>query len=208
MSGSIEFIDLQAQRRRLGDQIEKAIQKVLEHGQFIMGPEVFDLEERLADYCSVRHVVSCASGTDALVLSLMVHGVGPGDAVLVPSFTFAATAVAVATLGASPVFVDVLAGEYNMDPMRLRAATQQARASGLRPVGIIPVDLFGLPADYAGIGTIAAEEGMWIVAGAAQSLGAVIDGQRRVDRANDGNIVLPVEAAWMLRRRWGGIHQR
>jgi dTDP-4-amino-4,6-dideoxygalactose transaminase len=176
VTATLEFIDLQAQRRRLGDGVEKAIARVLEHGKFIMGPEVFELEERLAEYSRVAHAVSCASGTDALVLGLMAQGVGPGDAVLVPSFTFAATAEAVAILGAVPVFVDVLADSFNLDPVSLAAGISTARGVGLRPVGVIPVDLFGAPADYEAINKVVTEDGLWIIADAAQSYGATCDG--------------------------------
>lgn len=174
----IEFIDLQAQRRRLGDRIDKAIARVLDHGAFIMGPEVGELEERLADYCGVRHAISCASGTDALLLPLLAWGIGPGDAVFVPTFTFAATAEVVALAGATPVFVDILPDTFNIDPASLAAAIDAESASGRRPVGIIAVDLFGQPADYDAVEKLARDHGLWLLADAAQSFGAAYHGRR------------------------------
>jgi dTDP-4-amino-4,6-dideoxygalactose transaminase len=126
----IAFIDLQAQRERLGAKINRAIDRVLAHGQFILGPEVRLLEERLAAHCGARHAIGCSSGTDALVLALMALGVGPGDAVFCPSFTFAATAEAVVLVGATPVFVDILLDTYNMDAESLEPAVGMIRREG------------------------------------------------------------------------------
>jgi dTDP-4-amino-4,6-dideoxygalactose transaminase len=181
----VPLIDLQAQRRRLGDRIDKAIAKVLEHGQFIMGPEVAEFEEMLAEFCGVENAIGCSSGTDALVLPMLAWGVGPGDAVVVPTFTFAATAEAVAILGATPVFADSLPGTYNLDGTSAAAAVQTARAAGLRPAGLIAVDLFGQPVDYRAIDAVAAEHGLWVLADAAQSFGATYHGVRagRLGRA-------------------------
>jgi dTDP-4-amino-4,6-dideoxygalactose transaminase len=179
MHEPIEFIDLHAQRRRLGDKIDQAIAKVLEHGRFIMGPEVPELERQLADFCGARHAIGCSSGTDAIVLGLMALGVGPGDAVFVPSFTFAATAEAVAFLRATPVFVDIRPESFNMDPDSLSAAIDMIAESGeLRPVGVIAVDLFGQPADYRIIEPLAERHGMWVMADGAQSFGATLDNRR------------------------------
>ena len=175
----IEFIDLQAQRRRLGDRIERAIAKVLDHGKFIMGPEVKQLESGLAEFSGARHVIGCSSGTDAIVLGLLALGVGRGDAIFVPSFTFAATAEAVALLQATPVFVDILPDTFNMDPASLNHAIDMTVSEGrLRPVGIIPVDLFGQPADYRTIEPLADRYGLWVMADGAQSFGAQLDGRR------------------------------
>ena len=174
----VEFIDLKAQRQRLGERIPRAIQKVLEHGQFIMGPEVRELEESLSDFSGARHVVTCASGTDALLMALMAHGAGPGDAVFVPSFTFVATAEVVALLGATPVFVDVDADSFLLDPASLDAALAEANRLGLRPGGVIPVDLFGQPAGYGAINRFAAEHDLFVIADGAQSFGAELDGGR------------------------------
>jgi dTDP-4-amino-4,6-dideoxygalactose transaminase len=167
----IPFIDLKAQRDRLGDKIDNAILAVVNHGKYIMGPEVAELETRLADYCGVDHCISCSSGTDALLMPLMAKGIGPGDAVFVPAFTFAATAEVVALIGAEPVFTDVRRDTFNMDVASLKAAILDARERGLNPAAIIPVDLFGQPADYASILPIAEEEGLFVVSDAAQSLG-------------------------------------
>jgi len=179
VSADIHFIDLKAQKERLGDRIEQAIGRVLAHGQFIMGPEVDALEERLAAFCGARFAISCASGTDALLLVLMAEGIGPGDAVFVPSFTFVATAEAPAILGATPVFVDVHPDTFTLDVSSLRAAIKDVQRLDLRPRAIIPVDLFGQPADYAAIDAVAAEDGLFVLADAAQSFGGAV-GERRV----------------------------
>ena len=171
----IPMIDLAAQRARLGYRIEQAIGRVLAHGRFVMGPEVGELEERLAGYCDARHAVSCSSGTDALLLALMAWGTGPGDAVFVPAFTFAATAEVVALAGATPVFVDVDPVTYTLDPASLAAAIDGV--AELRPAGIIAVDLYGQPADYNAIGAVAAGNGMWVLSDAAQSFGSTLDGR-------------------------------
>jgi dTDP-4-amino-4,6-dideoxygalactose transaminase len=175
----IAFIDLAAQRRRLGETVDAAILNVLNHGQYIMGPEVRQLEADLSAFCGAKHVLSCSSGTDALALILMAKQVKPGDAIFCPAFTFAATAEVVAWLGAVPVFVDVEADTYNMDPESLKQAIITAQRMGLKPVGVMPVDLFGLPSDYDRIAPIAAEAGCWLLADAAQSFGATY-GARKV----------------------------
>lgn len=174
----LPFIDLAAQRRRLGDAIEAAMARVLAHGQFVLGPEVAELETALAAFSGAAHAVTCANGTDALSLLLMAHGVGPGDAVFVPAFTFCATAEMPALHGATPVFVDIREGDFNMDAASLEAAIARARALGLVPRMVIPVDLFGQPADYAAIGEVAARAGAQVVADAAQSFGASRGGRR------------------------------
>ena len=174
----IAFIDLAAQRQRIADRIDSAIARVLDHGQFISGPEVAELERRLADYAGVAHCIACASGTDALALVLMARGVQPGDAVFVPAFTFVATAEVVAWLGATAVFVDVLPDTFNMDPDSLAAAIDHARAEGLTPRAVIPVDLFGQPADYRRILPIAEAHDLLVLADAAQSFGARLDNRR------------------------------
>jgi dTDP-4-amino-4,6-dideoxygalactose transaminase len=175
---SIEFIDLGAQRRRIGARMDEAIRRVLDPGRFILGPEVGELERRLAEFCGARHALSCANGTDALGLALMAKGAGPGQAILVPSFTFAATAEVVAWFGATPVFVDVAADTFNMAPASLEAGIVTARRLGLTPAGVIPVDLFGLPADYDEILPIATAHGMWVLCDAAQSFGSEYKGRR------------------------------
>jgi len=174
----IPFIDVVAQRRRLGRSVDEAIARVLGHCQFILGPEVRALEAELAAFCGARHAVSCASGTDALVLVLMAKGLGPGDAVICPSFTFTATAEVVALVGATPVFADVEAASFNLDPESLRRACATARQVGLRPRAVIPVDLFGQPADYDRIGAVAEAEGLLVLDDAAQGFGATYKNRR------------------------------
>jgi dTDP-4-amino-4,6-dideoxygalactose transaminase len=171
----VQFIDLAAQQERIRDRVDAAIARVLDHGRYIMGPEVTELEAALAEFCGAPHAVSCASGTDALLLALMVRGVGAGDAVVVPSFTFASTAEAVALLGATPVFVDVEESTFDLDP-DLVAAALDAPPAGTRVVGVLSVDLFGLPADNGALAALTAERGCWLVADAAQSFGATRDG--------------------------------
>ena len=172
----MQFIDLAAQQAVLRERIDAAIAGVLDHGKYIMGPEVAELEAELAAFCAAPQVVSCASGTDALVMAMMALGVGPGDAVFVPSFTFASTAESVALLGATPVFIDVDATSFNLDPAHLARAVD-APPAGLRPVGVVPVDLFGQPADYEAISAVAEPAGLWLLADAAQSFGATRNGR-------------------------------
>ncbi len=171
----IPFIDLQSQRLAMGAAVDEAILKVVHSGAYIMGPEVTELEKQLGEFCGAKHALSCANGTDALGLVLMAKGVGPGDAVFVPAFTFVATAEVVAWVGATPVFVDVVEDTFNMDPAHLAASIKWARNNGLRPVAVIPVDLFGQPADYQAILPIAEAEGLWLMSDAAQSFGAKLN---------------------------------
>jgi dTDP-4-amino-4,6-dideoxygalactose transaminase len=168
----MQFIDLQAQRARIAGRLDAAVSKVIAEGKYILGPEVGEFEKRLADYVGVSHVAACANGTDALLIPLMAAGIGPGDAVFCPSFTFAATAEVVALAGAEPVFVEIGADTYTMDPRDLEAAIAAVKAEGrLAAKAIIPVDLFGLAADYSAIGTIARQEGLLLLSDAAQSIG-------------------------------------
>lgn len=178
MSDSIAFIDLAAQRRRIGSRMDEAILRVVNHGGYIMGPEVKQFEADLSAFCGAKHVISCANGTDALALVLMAKSVKPGQAILCPSFTFAATAEVVAWLGAIPIFVDCLPETFNMDPASLEFGINTARQLGLKPVGVIPVDLFGQPADYDAIEAICAREDLWILCDAAQSFGASYRGRK------------------------------
>jgi dTDP-4-amino-4,6-dideoxygalactose transaminase len=180
----IPFIDVAAQRRRLGDKIDLAVTRVLNHCQFILGPEVRELEQALAEFCGARHVVSCASGTDALALVLMARGIGPGDAVICPSFTFCATAEMVVLLGATPVFADVEEATFNISPASVVRAIAAAKKAGLTPRMILPVDLFGLPAEYHAINAIAAEEKLFVLDDAAQGFGATI-GNRNLGTLTD-----------------------
>lgn len=171
------FIDLQAQRARIGARMDAAIARVLEHGSFIMGPEVAEVERKLAARCGAKHVISCSSGTTAIVMALMARDVGRGNAVFLPSFTFTATAEAPAILGATPIFVDVLPDTFDLDPASLERAVAVAKQTGLRPACVLPVDLFGQPADYDAINSIAAAYGLWTLGDAAQSFGAFYKGR-------------------------------
>jgi dTDP-4-amino-4,6-dideoxygalactose transaminase len=166
----IEFIDLAAQQARLRPAIDAAIARVLDHGHYIMGPEIAEFETALAELTGAKHVISCASGTDALLIGMMALGLKPGDAVLCPGFTYTATPEAIALLGATPVFIDVDADDFNVDPGKVAGGIALAKEKGLNPVGLIVVDLFGLPADYEAIAREA--HGLWVMADAAQSLGA------------------------------------
>src|ERR1700681_586795 len=174
----VPFIDLGAQRRRLGKSIDEAVSRVLTHCQFINGPEVTQLEAALSAFSGARHVVTCASGTDALLMVLMAKGVGRGDAVLCPSFTFCATGEAVALTGATPVFVDVDEATFNMDVNSLKRGIATAKKLGLTPRAVIPVDLFGQSADHDAIGAIAESEGIFVLDDAAQAFGASYNGRR------------------------------
>jgi dTDP-4-amino-4,6-dideoxygalactose transaminase len=174
----VPFIDIGAQRRRLGKSIDEAVGRVLKHCQFINGPEVAELETRLAAFVGAKYVVSCASGTDALLMVLMAKGVGPGDAVLCPSFTFCATGESVALTGATPVFVDVDAASFNIDVASLKRGITTAKRLGLKPKAVIAVDLFGQSADHDAIKAAAQAEGMFVLDDAAQSFGASYRGRR------------------------------
>ena len=175
---AIAFIDIVEQRRRLGKHIDDAVAGVLTHCQFINGPEVARLEADLAAFSGAKHVIACASGTDALLMVLMAKKIGPGDAVICPTFTFCATGEVVAILGATPVFVDVDEATFNIDPNSLKDGIAVARKRGLKPKAIIPVDLFGQPADHDAIAAIAAAEGMFVLDDAAQGFGATYKGRR------------------------------
>ncbi len=175
----MQFIDLKAQQDRIKDQIDRNIQNVLAHGKYIMGPEVKELEEKLAAYAGTQYAVGVASGTDALLMPLMAWETGPGDAVFTVSFTFIATAEVVQLLGATPVFVDIDAETYNMDASKLEEAILRVKKEGkLTPKGIIPVDLFGQPADYDEINAIAKKHGLWVLEDTAQGFGGVYKGKR------------------------------
>ncbi len=174
----IPFIDVGAQRRRLGRAIDDAVTRVLTHCQFVNGPEVGAFEADLAAFCGVRHAIGCASGTDALLLVLMAWGIGRGDAVICPSFTYHATAEMVALLGATPIIADVAAETFNLDPASCEGAIAAAKRLGLKPRAIIPVDLFGLPADHDAINAIAAAHGLLVLDDAAQAFGATYNGRK------------------------------
>src|SRR6201994_4611127 len=174
----VPFIDIDAQRRRLGKSIDDAVGRVLANCQFINGPEVTELEAAFAAFSGAKHVVSCASGTDALLMVLMAKGVGRGDAVMCPSFTFCATGEAVALTGATPVFVDVDESTFNMDAASLKRGIATAKQRGLKPVGVIPVDLFGQSADHDALASVAEAEGLFVLDEAAQGFGASYKGRR------------------------------
>ena len=174
----MQFIDLGAQRERIGERLRAAIDRVIEDGRYILGPQVAEFEQKLAAYVGVKHCVACANGTDALLLPLYASGIGPGDAVFVPSFTFAATAEVVALAKAEPVFVDVDPDSYNIDIASLEAAIGMIKAEGrLKPRAIIPVDLFGLGADYDAIMKIAERENLMVIEDAAQAIGGSVGGK-------------------------------
>ncbi|MCU0881858.1 MAG: DegT/DnrJ/EryC1/StrS aminotransferase family protein [Hyphomonadaceae bacterium] len=182
---SIAFIDLQAQRARIADRIDKAVLEVVHDGRYVMGPWVSQFEQELATFSSAKHALGCANGTDALVLPLMAWGVGPGDAVFCPSFTFCATAEIIPWEGATPVFVDIKPDTYNMDPDSLEAAITMVKAEGkLVPKVIIGVCLFGQAADYRALRAIADKHGMKLIADSAQGFGTTIDGRHPTDWAD------------------------
>lgn len=182
---SLAFIDLAAQQRRLKSKIDAAIQKVLDHGAYVMGPEVRVFEERLAAFGGAKRALSCGNGTDALVLPLMAWRLRPGDAVFCPSFTFAATAEVVPWLGAEPVFVDIRPDTYTMDPGGLERAIQAVKSEGrLRPAAVVAVDLFGQPADYPALADIARRHGLKLIADSAQGFGCTLDGKHPIHWAD------------------------
>lgn len=174
----IPFIDLAAQRRRLGKAVDEAVAKVLNHCQFILGPEVRAFEAELAAFSGAKHAVTCASGTDALVLALRAFGVGPGDAVICPSFTFCATAEVAVLVGATPVYVDIDPVSFNINPAHIAGAVETAREQGLTPKVVIPVDLFGLAADHGAIAAAAKAHDLLVLDDAAQGFGATYNNRR------------------------------
>lgn len=168
----MQFIDLAAQQARIKTEIDANIQKVLAHGKYILGPEVAELEEKLANYTGAKYCISCANGTDALQIALMALGVGPGDEVITPGFTYIATAETSAVLGAKPVYIDIDERTYNLDPELLEAAITP------RTKAIIAVSLYGQCADYDAINEIAAKHGIPVIEDAAQSFGATYKGRK------------------------------
>ncbi len=176
----IPFIDLHAQQQRIRDRIESRIKTVLDHGKYIMGPEVREVEETLAAYVGVKHCITCASGTDALLMALMAYSVGPGDGVITTPFTFISTAEVISLLGARPIFVDIDPVTFNIDPAKIRAVldSEIVTSGKVRVRGIIPVDLFGQPADYEEINAIAREHDLFVLEDAAQSFGAEYRGKK------------------------------
>lgn len=175
----IKFLDLEIQQSRIRDSIKKRFDDILNHGAYIMGPEVLEIEEKLADYCEVKHAISCSSGTDALLIPLMAWGIGPGDAVFTTPFTYVATAEVISLLGATPVFVDVYDSTFNINCEKLELAIEETIKDGrLKPKAIIPVDLFGLPARYRLINNISKKYNLKVIEDAAQSFGGSISGKK------------------------------
>lgn len=175
----IPFIDLQAQRRRLGQPLEDAILEVVRSGAYIMGPQIARFEAELAAFGRAPHALSCGSGTEALILPLMAWGIGPGDAVFCPAFTFAATAEVMPLVGATPVFVDIRPDTYTLDPERLDSAICAIDAEGrLKPRAVIAVDLFGQPADYPALAEVCARHGLKLIADSAQGFGCTLQGRQ------------------------------
>ena len=183
----MDFVDLAAQQRRISPELRRRVDAVLAHGQYIMGPEVAELEERLAGFTATSHCVSCGNGTDALHMALLALGIGPGDAVITSPMTFMATAEVIGLVGATPLFVDIDRDSYTLDPDALKALLADLASgrvpapgipAGLRPRAVIPVDLYGLPADYRRINELARLHGLTVIADAAQSFGAEQGGKR------------------------------
>src|SRR5580698_3170023 len=169
----IPFLDLPAQQSRIRDDLRRRLDAVLAHCQFILGPEVAELEQELARFCGAKHCVSVSSGTDALQIAMMAENIGPGDAVFLPAFTYTATAEVPLVLRATPVFVDVDPRTFQIDPSHLRHRVAEVRAAGkLRPRAVIGVDLFGQPADWPALSAIAVTEGLFTIDDLAQSFGA------------------------------------
>ena len=195
----MQFIDLGAQQKRIREQVENNIAAILDHGKYIMGPEVARLEEDLKAFVGVKYAVACASGTDALLMALLAEGVGPGDAIITSPFTFIATAEVISLVGATPVFVDIEENTYNLDPAGLETAVEAllvgdsqkhplpsggSATQRLTPRGIIGVDLFGLPADYDRINAVAGRHNMFVIEDAAQSFGAEVNGKKACQLAD------------------------
>ncbi len=174
----MQFIDLAKQQSLIRVKLEKRIKDVLDHGSYIMGPEIQELEEKLADYVGIQHCITCSSGTDALLMPLMAQRIGKGDAVITTPFTFIATAEVIKLVGATPVFVDICPDTFNINPAGIPDAIEYANAQGLSTKAIIPVDLFGLPAPYAKIEKIALENGLFVLEDAAQGFGGAISGRK------------------------------
>ena len=220
----MEFRDLGAQHAALKDGIEAGISRVLEGGRYIGGPEVAALEEELAAYVGARHCIACANGTDALQLALMAWGVGPGDAVVVPDFTFFASGEVVAAVGATPVFADVDASSFNLDPAQIEPACEAARKAGLAPKAVVAVDLFGLPAAYAAIRQECGRLGLLLLEDGAQGFGGAIGGRRACSFGDvsttsffpakplgcygDGGAVFTDDDAWASLVRSYAVHGR
>lgn len=174
----VPFIDLKAQYARIQDEVNAGIQGVLEHGKYIMGPEVAEFEAKLAEFCGAKHAITCSNGTDALSLGLMAYDIGPGDAVFTTPFTFFATAEVIALAGATPVFVDIDPKTFNIDPAELaKQVARVAKEGKLKPRGVIPVNLFGLAPDFDGIDAVAKEYDLFVLEDTAQGFGGIYKGR-------------------------------
>ena len=186
---AIPFLDLKAQQARIEPELRRRLEAVLGHCQFILGPEVEELEHRLASYCGAAHCVSVSSGTDALQIAMMAEGIGAGDAVFLPAFTYTATAEVPLLLGATPVFVDVDPATFQIDPAHLAVRVAEVRAAGrLRPRAVVGVDLFGQPADWPALRALAEQEGLFTLDDCAQSFGASLAGAK-LGRAADATAI-------------------
>ena len=194
----MQFIDLTTQQKRIRDKIEANITAVLDHGKYIMGPEIKTLENRLAEYVGVKHAIGCASGTDALLMALMAYQVGPGDAIFTSPFTFISTAEVISMLGATPVFVDIDPDTFNIEPDQFERAVSALKGNDpnlypmpkinnlqpLTPKGVIGVDIFGLPAEFDRIEVIAKKDNIFVIEDAAQSFGAELNGKKACSFGN------------------------
>lgn len=175
----MQFIDLKSQYAQIKEQVNKGIDGVLEHGRYVFGPEIDELEKRLAEYVGTKHALACSSGTDALLMPLMAWGIGPGDVVFTTPFSFVATSEVISLVGATAVFVDIDEKTYNIDPVKLEAAVEKVKAEGkLKPKAVIPVDLFGLPAELHKIEAIAEKHNLMVLEDAAQGFGGSLDGKK------------------------------
>ena len=174
----VPFIDLKSQYERIEKSVNEGIQRVLEHGKYIMGPEIQEFEEKLAGFCGAKHAISCSNGTDALSLGLMAYDVGPGDAIFTTPFTFFATAEVIALTGATPVFVDIDPRTFNIDPEQLSLQVERVLAEGkLKPRGVIPVNLFGLAPDFDAIGLVTSKHDLFVLEDTAQGFGGEYKGR-------------------------------
>jgi len=204
----MKFIDLQSQQAKIQEKIQSNFKRVFEHGQFVLGPEVGELEEKLALYCGVQHAVACSSGNDALLMVLMSHGVGPGDAIFTTPFSDIAAVSIVKILGATPVFVDIDPFTFNIDPEQLEKAVEavvkrdaslyplpgDGSVAGLAPKGILAVDLFGLPADYDAIAAVAGRHRLFVIEVATEACGAEYKGRRACSLGDIGCVSFAPEA--------------
>ena len=195
----MQFIDLKSQQKLIRKKIDQRIKNILDHGQYIMGSEVDELEEKLADYVGVKHCITCSSGTDALLIPLMAMGIGPGDAVITTPFTYIATAEVIALVGATPIFCDIYDRTFNINPEQLQKAYDLAISKNLTPKAIMPVDLFGLPARYRLIEKFAKDNDLKVIEDAAQGFGGDIN-EKKAGSFGDvaGTSFFPRKASWLL----------